>query len=493
MSRDLFGLQDEPFSAYPDNKYFFSSILHDKAITLLEYGLNSRKGFMLLTGLKGTGKTMTCSVLKDTVKNCNVSMIKYEGENPDKLMIDICNGFGLTYTETDRQALFGCIMEYFVEEYKAGKNNLIIVDRAESISDECLHILNRFMEIEIEKCKLVQVIISGCPELHDRLCNIGGELGPKFTFTVELAPLNLHDTIEYVEHRVNTAIGADDQHLFKSNSYSAIYDYSKGVPSEINRIAQKALTLAKEGKQSKITPKYIKMAAARLYGVKAARKTNKKPLYAMIVIIALIIAGYYYKEEASKLIVEKQNKTEQVAVVEEQPVVAVPPVETVEPPVAEEPVIEDNAVEPEVPVEAPVAEQPAEEPSVQAPEAQTPAVQTPVVEEPAVETPVAQTPAVEEPMAKNPVMEEPQPAEVPEPVNPEPVLKHGCITANSGLKVRSAPSVESDLIGTAPKDAYIELLELSGDGNWWKTNFEGIQGYMYSKYIRIVDSPDACK
>ncbi len=199
----------------PITNTFFSSILHDKAITLLEYGLNSRKGFMLLTGLKGTGKTMTCNILKDSVKDCNVSMLNYDNVSPDKLMKSICEGFGLSYTETDRKELFGLIMEYFVEQYKEGRNNLIIVDNAESISDANLEMLSEFMEIEIEKCKLVQVILSGCPELHDRLRNIGNDLGPKFTFTVELAPLSLQDTIDYVEHRVKTAIGDDEHFLFK--------------------------------------------------------------------------------------------------------------------------------------------------------------------------------------------------------------------------------------------------------------------------------------
>lgn len=471
MSRDLFGFKDEPFSAYPDNKYFFSSILHDKAITLLEYGLNSRKGFMLLTGLKGTGKTMTCSILKDSVKNCNVSMVKYEGADPDKLMIDICKGFGHNYSETDKQSLFGHIMEYFVEQYKEGRNNLIIVDSAESISDDCLYMLSQFMEIEIEKCKLVQVIISGCPELHDRLRTIGGDLGPKFTFTVELAPLNLHDTIEYVEHRIKTAIGADDQHLFKSNSYSAIYDYSKGVPSEINRIAQKALAIAKEGKQTKIAPKHIRIAAARLYGVKAARKMNKKPIYTFVLIILLIGTGFIYKDKISDTVSAYKQAPEKV-VVSEQPEEAVRQPE----PVVEEPVSEDPSVN-------------IQKESEPAPTGETPEVTVQAEEEPViVETP---EPVIEEPAAAEPEPVADEPAE--EEVVPEtPAVQHGCIVANSGLKVRAAPSVSGELLGTAPNQAYIELLELSSDGKWWKTNFEGTEGYMFARYIRVVDSPEDC-
>jgi general secretion pathway protein A len=73
-----------------------------------------------------------------------------------------------------------------------------------------------------------------------------------------------------------------------------------------------------------------------------------------------------------------------------------------------------------------------------------------------------------------------------------PAIQHGCITANSGLKVRSGPSVDSELIGTAPSKAYIELLELSSDGNWWKTTFQGAEGYMFARYIKVVNSPEEC-
>lgn len=467
MSRDLFGFKDEPFSAFPDNKYFFSSIHHDKAITLLEYGLNSRKGFMLLTGLKGTGKTMTCNILKDSVKNCNVSMVNYEPENPDKFMKDICSGFKLETSETDGHAIFGRIMEYFVDQYKAGLNNLIIVDNAEGISDESLKFLNDFMEIEIEKCKLVQVIISGCPELHDRLKHLSSDLGPKFTFTVELAPLSLQDTAEYVEHRLKTAMG-DEQHLFKPSSLTEIYNYSKGIPSEINRIAQKALSIAKEKKQTKVSPTHIKMAAARLYGIKATRKSSGKSITVAVLIIIVIGSWALFYDKFAPMI---SNDTEVASVQVEEPVqIAQPTVEEPQPVVEPEAPAEqvEETVQPEQPAVAqaePVEEEAPTEPQVTEPEAQPEPIVTPEVQKPA-----------EEP-ALQPVEEN---------------IKHGCITANSGLKVRSGPSVNTELIGTAPFNAYIELLEISADGKWWKTRYDGGVGYMYAKYIKIVESPQEC-
>jgi len=467
MNRDLFGFKDEPFSAYPDNKYFFSSILHDKAITLLEYGLNSRKGFMLLTGLKGTGKTVTCNILSETVTGCNVSMITYEKSSPDKLMQDICKGFGQTYKEKESQALFGKIMEYFVSQYKEGKNNLIIIDNAENISDENLMMLNSFMEIEIEKCKLVQVVLSGCPELHDRLKQLGGDLGPKFTFTVELAPLNLKDTTDYVEHRLKTAIGDDEHQLFKRNSYILIYDYSKGVPSEINRIAHKALEIAKDKNLTKVTPRHIKMAAARLYGVKVSRRRSNKPVFAAVFII-LIAGGYfYYTEYMQKNVSTFAVKQETVAQNAEK--------------TFEEPA---EKIQPAPDVVNKPAEKTEETADVQ--DAQTVTEQNKQASAPDLETSAEQTePEKTEPVKEEPVKPEPEKAVLPD-------IKHGCITAQSGLKVRSGPSVQDELIGTAPYMAYIELYELTNDGNWWKTRYDNTDGYMYARYIKVVESPDEC-
>ncbi|PLX66413.1 MAG: hypothetical protein C0602_12200 [Denitrovibrio sp.] len=469
MSRDLFGFKDEPFNAYPDNKYFFSSILHDKAITLLEYGLNSRKGFMLLTGLKGTGKTMTCNILKDSAKDCNVSMVKYGSVTPDVLMKQICAGFEMEFKEADSQELFGQIMEYFVEQYKEGKNNLIIIDEAESISDENLHMLSRFLEIEIEKCKLVQVIISGCPELHDRLKHIGSDLGPKFTFTVELAPLNLHDTTEYVEHRLKTAIGDDDVQLFKSNSYPAIYNYSKGVPSEINRIAHKALSIAKEKKQSKVTSGHIRLAAARLYGVRATKKMKKKPAFIVLLAILLIGGAFLYKDwyAGAKLAVNTKQKE---TIIETKPEVQ-----------------EEKQEKPDTPpvtiVESPEQDEEAAEQEASAlPEVSASAQQEQVAQtEPEPET-------IAEPEPEPVVEKEPE----PDPVAEKAKIKHGCVTAQSGLKIRDGASVDTELIGTAPYMAYVELIELSADGNWWKTLYEDSYGFMYARYIKVVDSAEEC-
>lgn len=427
MSRDLFGFNAEPFSVYPDNKYFFSSISHDKAISLLEYGINSRKGFMLLTGLKGTGKTMTCNVLKENLQDVNTVVISSNITDPDRLLFDICAGFGLN--PSDNKANFGILMDYCVSQYKDGKNNLVIIDDAEHISDSSLDMLNRFMEIEIEQCKLIQIILCGSPDLHDRLKNVGTKLGPKFTFTVELATLSLKDTADYVEHRIKTAIG-DDFQLFRKQSYIEIYHYSKGIPSEINRIAQKAMDIANEKKSSRVGPVHVKMAAASLYGM-SKRKSNTTLPISVAIIVIIAVGGYFFMKQ------DHPSKT--VAVTTQNQTAAV---ETT--PAPEKTVVPATKAEPVKPVAKPAA---------------------PVVKQQPAPAPVAPTPVVKE---KTP--------------------EFGCVEASSGLKIRTKPSKKAGSIGNAPYRAKIKLISKTDDGKWWEIKYKGKDGYMFAEFIKPIES-----
>lgn len=426
MSRDLFGFKGEPFSVHPDNRYFFSSISHDKAITLLEYGINSRKGFMLLTGLKGTGKTMTCSILQEGLNGVNTVLVPTGVREPEKLLAEICRGFGLDYAAESYESAFGKLMQYFVEQYQEGRNSLIIIDDTEIISDACLSLLNSFMEIEIEQCKLVQVILCGTPALHDRLKSVSSQLGPKFTFTVELAALSMKDTADYVEHRLKKALG-EDFPLFRKSSYIEIYHYSKGIPSEINRIAQKAIEIATDKKASRVTSAIVKQAAAMLYGVSRRRTVKLLPVFAALVII---FGGAYYMMFHPA------------------------PVEKVSEPVSA------------VPAE-PVQPQPAAEPQPE-----------PAKEEP--EQPVAVTPEPPKPAPEpEPVKEEPQ-----APVQP----KYGCVDASSGLKIRISPSRNAASIGNAPNRARVELVKKTDDGEWWEVRYKGKDGYMFAEFVKPSDT-----
>jgi len=426
MSRDLFGFKGEPFSVHPDNRYFFSSISHDKAITLLEYGINSRKGFMLLTGLKGTGKTMTCSILREGLNGVNTVLVPTGVREPEKLLSEICIGFGLDYSAESYESAFGKLMQYFVEQYQEGRNSLIIIDDAEIISDACLSLLNNFMEIEIEQCKLVQVILCGTPALHDRLKSVSSQLGPKFTFTVELAALSMKDTADYVEHRLKKALG-DDFPLFRKSSYIEIYHYSKGIPSEINRIAQKAIEIATDKKASRVTSAIVKQAAAMLYGVSRRRTVKLLPVFAALVII---FGGAYY-------MMFHPSPVKKVT----QPAVAVAPE-----PVEQAP-IEEPAVEPE-----PVKEEPPKQQSVVQPEPAKPA-----------------------------------PAPVPVPVKEETAAvqpQYGCVEASSGLKIRKSPSRNAVSVGNAPNRARVELVRKTDDGEWWEVKYKGRDGYMFAEFVK---------
>lgn len=434
MNRDLFGFTTEPFSVYPDNKYFFSSISHDKAISLLEYGINSRKGFMLLTGLKGTGKTMTCNILKENLQDVNTVVISSGVNDPDRLLDEICSGFGLP--TTDHKANFGQLMDYSVGQYKDGRNNLVIIDDAENLAEPCLDLLNSFMDIEIEQCKLIQIILCGSPDLHDRLKNVGRKIGPKFTFTVELATLSLKDTADYVEHRIKTAVG-DDFHLFRKQSFIEIYHYSKGIPSEINRIAQKAMEIANEKKASRVGPAHVRMAAASLYGMSRSRPNAFIPVMAVLVLI-IIVGGYFLFKKDNRESTAVAEQTQQTAKADS----------------ASEPKADDAVAT-----------------------AKTTTVAKPVVKpKPA---PAEVKPAVIATTAT-------EPAKAVKPV--ETVPEYGCVNAASGLKIRKKPSKNAASVGNAPNKAKVKLVSKSDDGQWWEITYRGKDGYMFAEFIRPIKS-----
>lgn len=431
MNRDLFGFKAEPFSVYPDNKYFFSSISHDKAISLLEYGINSRKGFMLLTGLKGSGKTTTCNVLKEHLDHCNVAVINSNLKEPDRMIKNICTAFGRECNLQDSQSFFGLLMDFFVSEYKEGRNNLIIIDDAENISDDSLELLNNFMEIEIEKCKLVQVILCGSPDMHDKLRSVSGRLGPKFTFTVELAALSMKDTADYVEYRLKKAMG-EEFPLFRKSSYIEIYHYSKGIPSEINRVAQKAIEIANEKKSSRVAPNHVKMAAASLYGASRRRSLTLLPVGASIVLIiglAVFFLSGNDKQPVQPEVLEKK-------------------------PVNQETFVEKQEASAQMPDKKPAK---AAEEQVKKP----------------VEKPVQKP--VEKPVEKQIVKQE-QPKEM-----------YGCVSTTSGVKLRAKPDKNSSSLGNVPYKGKVRLIEMTDNKEWWKVSRNGRQGYMFAKYIKNAE------
>lgn len=445
MYIDFFGFRDKPFRLTPEPSAFFCSAPHDRAMTMLEYGINSRKGFMLLYGLPGTGRTTLCFLLRETLVNCNVS---YVARVPDSdLLQKICNGFGIeaAHSSTENE-YFGAMMDYFVGEYKKGKNNLIIIDDADEYSIDSFRTLEKLSEVEIEQCKLVQVLLVGTQELCTKLMygNVKN-LSERVLSVTELNLLGLSDTANYLQHRIKHAKGTDPE-VLKRTAVVEIFRYSHGLPLEVNLVADKAFQAAADAKDKKVGPKHVREAIKHISGIRQPLKvfTVAQYLTPFLIFLVLILGGLQIKSFFDMKFIEEQY--------------------AVNKPVAETP-------EPVKPVEQPVIEESFPESAVEEETVQEPVA----VPEPA---PVAEIPAVEK---------------KPEPVTAAPVMetKYGCITARSGLKLRNRPVTDSTVVGVAAYNSRVPLFER--DGDWWRSEINGTEGYLYAQYVAETNQDGNCE
>ncbi len=443
MYIDFFGFRDKPFRLTPEPAAFFCSAPHDRAMTMLEYGINSRKGFMLLYGLPGTGRTTLCFLLRETLVNCNVSYVPKTSDAD--LLQKICNGFGIEamFKSTENE-YFGVMMDYFVGEYKKGKNNLIIIDDADEYSIDTFRTLEKLSEVEIEQCKLVQVLMVGTQELCSKLMygNVK-TLSERVLSVTELNLLGLSDTANYLQHRIKLSKGTDPE-VLKSTAVVEIFRYSHGLPLEVNLVADKAFQVAADARDKKVGPKHVREAIKHISGIRQPLRvfTVAQYLTPVLILLVLLLGGLQIKTFFDMKDIEEQYAGVKPAA--EESAAETKAAQTPEP----EPVIEEAVAEPEP---APVAK----------PE--------PVKEEPPAVVQPVQAPAV--------------------PISPE--VKYGCITARSGLKLRNRPSPNGDIVGVAVYNSKVTLIELEGE--WWRSKINGREGYLFAEYVNEVSQQDKCE
>jgi general secretion pathway protein A len=452
MYPEFFGFREKPFKLIPESANFYCSATHERATTMLEYGINSRKGFMLLYGLPGTGRTTLCLLLKETLANCNVV---YLPKSPDNdLLYSVCFNFGIkTERDATENAYFGQMIEFFVDEYKKGKNNLIIVDDADNYSIDVFRTLEKLAEVEIEQCKLVQVLLVGTQELCSKLLygNIKN-LNERVLSVTELGLMGLNDTANYLQHRIRLA-KCQDPDVLKRTAVIEIHRYSHGLPLEINLVADKAFQIAADSKDSKVGTKHIRKAIKQLSGINPPLRIINiaqylTPLLVVLVIIlgAMQLKTYFNSHKA----VQK----------------------TAAAPVQQETVTEKTAEH--APKPAPEASEETEQAAAEP----QPSVTEPAVTEEAPEPAVTASP---EPTAATELAAStPEPEKVAAAAASSPV-KYGCITALSGLNMRNAPHTDAEVVSVVPSGGKIILIEKSG--KWWLAEYNATQGYLFSSFV----------
>jgi general secretion pathway protein A len=239
-----FGLSQAPFNITPDPSFLYLSASHREGLAQLSYGIRARKGFVVLTGEVGTGKTtLIHALLNDLNGSAQTALIFRTIVSPGDLLRSVCEEFGLVEPKRPLGEIHDYLVslnEFLLESYRKGENCVLIIDEAQNLSAEVLESIRLLSNFETSKDKLLQILLVGQPELAVRLNSPDlRQLKQRVMLRHQLRALSLQECCEYVSNRLKVAGG--DPTIFTPNALESIYSYSSGIPRIVNVLCDNAL------------------------------------------------------------------------------------------------------------------------------------------------------------------------------------------------------------------------------------------------------------
>jgi type II secretory pathway predicted ATPase ExeA len=259
-----FGFSQAPFNITPDPSFLYISASHREGLAQLMYGINARRGFIVLSGEVGTGKTtLIQTLLNQLTEKTQTALIFSAITNPLDLLRYVCEEFKLVEplgSVRDAHDYICLLNEFLLEKYREGENAALIIDEAQNLSAEVLESIRLLSNFETTKDKLLQILLVGQPELNERLNTPQlRQLKQRITLRHHLRPLSLQECQEYIATRLKHAGG--NPSLFGPKAVEEIHRYSGGIPRLINVLCDNAMVNAYALDHKQIDPLLIQEAA----------------------------------------------------------------------------------------------------------------------------------------------------------------------------------------------------------------------------------------
>ena len=246
MYQQYFGLTEAPFSITPDTSYFYSHGHYSEALNTLLVALRTGEGFIKVTGEVGTGKTLLCRKLLNTVeRRFETAYIPNPMLTPYGLQSAVAEELGLDMSRHyGHHQLLKMITNRLLELTAKGKSIVLCIDEAQAMPTETLEALRLLTNLETEKQKLLQVILFGQPELDERLNEKNvRQLKQRITFSYHLKPIKKENLELYLRHRLGIA-GYKEGNLFEMKAITSLFKASRGIPRLINILSHKSMMSA---------------------------------------------------------------------------------------------------------------------------------------------------------------------------------------------------------------------------------------------------------
>jgi general secretion pathway protein A len=263
MYKEFFGLRANPFNVNPDPRYLFLTRHTEEALACLTYGIQSRKGFVLLTGEVGTGKTTLINKLLEWLRLQQVAtaFIFNSRMNVPQFLDYMMADFAIPCDSKSKSQILQRLYNWLLDRYRAGETAVLIVDEAQNLTDEVLEEIRMLTNLETFTEKLLQIVLVGQPELETKLKQPQlRQLRQRLTLRAKTHPLTIEETKAYVQQRLRIA-GSDGRQIFDGEALSAVHKYSNGIPRVVNLLCEHCLVSAFVDQKSTINETVVDAVA----------------------------------------------------------------------------------------------------------------------------------------------------------------------------------------------------------------------------------------
>jgi general secretion pathway protein A len=259
MYKSFFHLVRNPFDLSPDPSYFVGTKWHNEALVNLYYGVRCHKGFIVVTGEVGTGKTLLLRCLLKLLKESEDIAYSYvfNGKlTPTEFLQYILSDFDVPASGKNKCELLIDIGKLLISREAKKQTTVLIVDEAHLLSEDLLDEIRLLSNLETAEETLLQIVLVGQPELNEKLDSVAmRQLKQRIALRANLSPLGMLETAEYIAKRLEVASShSREEAIFSAEAIETIFRYSHGLPRLINTICENALITAYAQQVRIVTP-----------------------------------------------------------------------------------------------------------------------------------------------------------------------------------------------------------------------------------------------
>jgi len=297
----FFGLKEDPFRLTPDPVYFYPSESHRDGLVLMQYAVEQKEGFVLITGEPGTGKTTLLRVFLQKWKDkAEIAMILTPRLTPEVFLASVTEDLGIKYKRKNKNEIIRALRDFLAEKAVEGKRVIIIVDEAQNLPTETLEELRLLSNLETDTDKLLQIILLGQPEIEEKLKGTAlRQLDQRITTRIRLRRLSREETVDYINYRLIKA-GRENLHI-QRGAVRLIHRVTGGIPRLINMLLCRALMAAYLDESSILMPRHVKQGIKSLeHSEMKIRYTDIIPVPAVVgicIAIAVLLGGFVIRGE----------------------------------------------------------------------------------------------------------------------------------------------------------------------------------------------------